>query len=176
MSETNEGHRFDRLPATSATREVTGRATREEVLDHLETRYGIDPRMFGAYTFWEKGAGKVWALRGMVESPIAVEALGIHLLRTRQRHWKLTTDGAQLIGRWATRNVLVVPPEIAARFWAGEKATIDATVNDGYVIVAQELVSGPEPLGVGTYLDGTLQSMVPKGRRRDLPALPSRSG
>lgn len=176
MSPTNDGSRFDRLPASNSERLLEDRPTRDEVIGHLVDRYGIDPAALFMYTFWEKGAGKVWAFRADVPSPVAVEALGIHVLRTRQRHWKLTTDGAQLFGRWATRNVLTVPPDTAAAFWAGEERRIDAEVDDGYVIVAQELTDRPEPLGIGLYLEGELRSIVPKGRQRNLAPLAPKRG
>ena len=172
MSESNVGTRFDRLPATDADRRVEGRPSRAAVCQHFTDRYGIDRDTLEPYTFWEKGAGKVWALRGEVESPVAIEALGIHVLRTRQRHWKLTTDAAQLFGRWATKNVLEVAPGQAAPFWAGTTQSVDSTVDNGYVIVAQRLGDAVEPLGVGMYVDGELRSVVPKSRRRELPPLP----
>lgn len=168
----NIGTQFDRVPATEAERTVEGRPTRKAILEYFDDRFGMDPKFFAPYTFWEKGSGKIWAFRGGLETPIPVEALGIHLLRTRQRFWKPTTDGIQLLGRHATRNVLVVEPDVASQFWAGETQAVAGEVDDGYVIVAQILNADPEPLGVGLYLDGELQSMIPKGRRRDLGPLP----
>ena len=172
MRQQNCGRQFDRLPADDSERTVSNRATREEVLSFFEDRFGIPPHTFEAYSFWEKGKGKVWAFRGSIASPVRVEALGIHVLRTRQRFWKPTTDGMQRFGDDATNNVIVVSPDEAAAFWRGDTQSIDTSAEDGYVLVAQTLVDAPVPLGVGLYIDGVLQSVVPKSRQRKIAPLP----
>ena len=166
--ETNDGQRFDRLPATADERVVDGRATREAVLDWWDGRYGIAPETFAEHTFWEKGAGKLWAFRGDTASPLAIEALGITFLRTRQDHWKPTTDAVQRFGGAATRNIIELGRDEAARFVAGEDQRVAWDGDWGYLVVAHVIGGEREPLGVGLYLNGELRSQIPKGRRRDL--------
>jgi hypothetical protein len=103
---TNDGQRFDRLPATPADREVEGRASRREVLDWWAERFGIDRHVLEGYSFWEKGAGKVWIFNGEATDPSEVEAIGMTFLRTRQEHWKPTGRAATRFGGHATRNVI----------------------------------------------------------------------
>ena len=55
-SPTNDGERFDRLPATADDRVVEGRATRREVVGWWVERFGLDRETFAGHTFWEKGA------------------------------------------------------------------------------------------------------------------------
>jgi len=164
----NDGDRFDRLPASTDTRSVAGRPTREEVLDWWTDRYGIPRTVFEGYTFWEKGSGKLWAFRGDLPSPIVIEGLGITFLRTRQDHWKPTTNAVQRFGGHATRNVCSLDEAEARRFVAGEDQELEWDGDWGYLIVAHELSSTTEPIGVGLYLYGELRSQVPKGRRRDV--------
>jgi NOL1/NOP2/fmu family ribosome biogenesis protein len=164
----NDGQRFDRLPATSDERRVEGRATRREVLDWWHERFGIGPEAFEAYSFWEKGKGKVWILRDDLDSPVRVEALGMTFLRTRQEHWKPTTNAVQRFGRAATRNVVELDREAARAFARGEDQELAWDGDWGYVVAAHELADGIEPLGVGLYLRGELQSLVPSGRQRDI--------
>lgn len=166
---TNDGQRFDRLPASAAERVVPGRATREEVLDWWEARFGVPPGTFDGHTFWEKGKGKIWAFAADVPDPIPVEGLGMTFLRTRQDHWKPTTNAVQRFGGGATRNVVELGPERAAAFVAGEDQELDWGGDWGYLVVAHELAGGREPVGVGLYLHGELRSTVPKGRREQLP-------
>ncbi|HET7325077.1 MAG TPA: hypothetical protein VFJ06_12165 [Halococcus sp.] len=168
MSQTNDGGRFDRLPQTAAEREVDGRATRNAVLDWWDERYGISPETFENYSFWEKGAGKIWAFFGEMGSPIAIEALGITFLRTRQEHWKPTTDAAQRFGGYATKNVIELDRKNAQRFVAGTDQQVDWGGEWGYLVVTHSIAGECEPLGVGLYIDGELRSQIPKGRRRDL--------
>lgn len=165
---TNDGHRFDRLPATAAEREVPGRATREEVLDWWEARFGVPPEAFDGHTFWEKGKGKIWAFSGVVPDGISVEGLGMRILRTRQEHWKPATNAVQRFGRRATRNVIDLDPERASRFAAGEDQEVEWDGDWGYLIAAHRIAGEREPIGVGLYLHGELRSTMPKGRQESL--------
>lgn len=165
----NVGDRFDRLPATAAERVVEGRATREAVLDWWEERFGIEPATFADYSFWERGSGKIWAFRGEVPSPVEIQGLGMLVLRTRGEHWKPTLEAVQRFGHAASRNCIALSREAAARFFAGRDQELDWNGDWGYLIVTHELAGGVEPLGVGLYVHGELRSMVPKGRRQNLP-------
>lgn len=163
----NDGSRASRLPATPDDREVSGRPTRRAVLDFFNRRYGIPRKRFSGHTFWEKGAGRVWAFGGALPSPQAVEAVGLPIVRVRQPHWKPTTVGAQRFGEQATKNVLSLGESEANRFLRGDDLTIDWDGEWGYLFVAHELGEREPIIGVGLYVHGELQSMVPKGRRRD---------
>lgn len=165
---TNVGDRFDRLPATADDRSVEGRASRQEVIEWWVDRFGLDPAAFDGYTFWERGAGKIWIFASDVESPIEVEGLGMTFLRTRQEHWKPTTDAVQRFGRGATRNVIVLDRPAARRFVRGEDQELPWDGDWGYLLVAHEIASDVEPIGVGLYVHDELRSQIPKGRRRDL--------
>ncbi|EMA40394.1 hypothetical protein C448_13636 [Halococcus morrhuae DSM 1307] len=165
---TNDGSQLDRLPATADERVVEGRATRQEVLDFWDERYAVAPEIFENYSFWEKGGGKLWAFRGAVASPLEAEALGMTFLRTRQEHWKPTTNAVQRFGRHAEKNVVELADAEARRFVAGEDQPIDWDGDWGYLIAAHDLAGEREPLGVGLFIDGELRSQVPKGRRREL--------
>jgi NOL1/NOP2/fmu family ribosome biogenesis protein len=99
---------------------------------------------------------------------VPVEALGLKLLRTRQEHWKPTTDAVQRFGTEAGQNVFVLDDDEAKRFVAGEDQEVDWEGDWGYLSVAHELAGGVEPIGVGLFTYGELKSMVPKGHQRDL--------
>jgi len=165
---TNDGSAFDRLPATAAERQVPGRATRREVVDWWVERFDLAPGTFDDHTFWEKGAGKIWAFRTDLESPAAVEGLGMTFLRTRQEHWKPTTEAAQRFGHAATRNVVVLEDRDARAFLAGETTTPGWDGDWGYLIAAHETAGDVAPIGVGLYVHDELRSQMPKGRRREL--------
>jgi NOL1/NOP2/fmu family ribosome biogenesis protein len=165
---TNSGQQFDRLPETAEEREVPGRATRREVLQWWDERFGIPPETFDDYTFWEKGSGKVWILHGDVADPISVEGLGMTFLRTRQEHWKPTTNAVQRFGRQATKNVVELDSDEAATFAAGEDQELDWEGDWGYLVAAHDVAGEREPIGVGLFLYGELRSTVPKGRRENL--------
>lgn len=165
----NDGSQFARLPQNEGDREVRGRPTRSAVLAFFADRFGIPEDTFTDHSFWEKGAGRVWAFSGRLEEPQATEALGLPILRTRQEHWKPTTVGVLRFGRAATKNVIVLDRSTAANFAAGDDLSPDWRGDWGYLIVAHEIADAVEPIGVGLYTHGELTSMIPKGRRRILP-------
>ncbi|SDZ83120.1 RNA-binding PUA-like domain of methyltransferase RsmF [Haloplanus vescus] len=167
MSE-NDGQQFDRLPATAEDRNVAGRATRAEVVDWWTDRFGVPAETFEGYTFWEKGAGKVWAFAADLPTPTDVEGLGMTFLRTRQEHWKPTTNAVQRFGSLATRNVIELDDDDAVDFLAGEDVDPEWEGDWGYLVVAHELAGGLEPIGVGLYVHDELRSVIPKGRRASL--------
>jgi len=165
----NDSHRFDRLPATAEDRVVPGRPTRAEVVEWWDDRYGIPEATWDAHTFWERGNGKLWAFAGDTVSPVDAEGVGLRILRTRQEHWKPSTNAVQRFGAAATRNVVELDGEEAARFARGDDQDLPRWDGEwGYVIAAHDLAGGLEPIGVGLYLHGELRSTVPKGRREDL--------
>jgi NOL1/NOP2/fmu family ribosome biogenesis protein len=164
----NHSDRFDRLPTTADERVVEGRPTRAAVLSWWNERFGIDPAVFEPYSFWERGAGKIWIFYGDLASPVDVDGLGMMALRTRQEHWKPTLEAVQRFGGHATTNCIHLPRPAAATFLAGEDQELDWDGDWGYLIVTHELAGEPEPLGVGLYVHDELRSMVPKGRRREL--------
>jgi NOL1/NOP2/fmu family ribosome biogenesis protein len=164
----NSGQEFDRLPADESERETDRRATRAEVLDWWDDRFGVPPEAFDGHTFWEKGKGKIWAFASDTGTPADVEALGLTFLRTRQEHWKPTTNAVQRFGGAATTNVIHLSAGEAEAFVAGHDQELDWDGDWGYLIVTHDLAGEPEPIGVGLYLHGELRSQVPKGRQRDL--------
>ncbi|MFC7020160.1 MULTISPECIES: DUF7122 family protein [Haloarcula] len=164
----NDSTTFTRLPATDAEREDEGRATRAEVVDFWAERFGVPPETFADYTFWERGAGKIWVYRGDPPSPVDVEGLGMTFLRTRQEHWKPTLEAVQRFGHHATTNVVHLEENEAEAFVAGHDQELDWDGDWGYLVVTHDLAGDPEPVGVGLYVYGELRSQVPKGRRREL--------
>ncbi len=167
MTAENDGSQFDRLPATTEGRTVDGRPTRPEVIGWWVERFGLDPGRFESYTFWEKGAGKIWAFADDIESPASVEGLGMTFLRARQEHWKPTTDAVQRFARDAERNVVVLEEPDARAFLRGEDTTPDWDGDWGYLVAAHEIAGTVEPIGVGLYIYDELRSQMPKGRQRE---------
>ena len=167
----NDGQRFDRLPATAADREVTGRASRAEVIEWWVDRFGLPADAFDDYTFWEKGAGKIWIFAADLPSPTDVEGLGMTFLRTRQEHWKPTQSAIQRFGGHATKNVIEIDGEAAAAFARGEDQELDWDGDWGYLIAAHDVGGEREPIGVGLYVYGELRSTVPKGNQESLSPL-----
>lgn len=163
----NRSDAFERVPETAEDRSVSGRPTRAEILTYWQDRFGVPQSTFEGITFWEKGAGRIWALSHELEGPIEIEALGLPVLRTRQEFWKPTTDAARRFGTAASANVIHLEEAAARTFLAGEDLDLDWDGDWGYLLVARDAAGDPDIIGVGRYTYGTLASMLPKGQRRE---------
>lgn len=163
-----DADRFDRLPVDGGDGPHGSEPTRDSVLNYWEERFDVHRQRFENHTFWEKGAGSVWTVTQDAPDPIAVESLGLRLLRTGGEHWKPTTNAVQRFGDTATRNVIELDRGQAARFVAGEAISIDWDGDWGFLIASTDLGGTSAVLGVGLYTYGELASNVPKSRRMDL--------
>jgi len=163
----NLSETFERVPSTAAERVVEGRPSRAEIIDYWVDRFGVPKDTFDGATFWEKGGGRIWVLNYELSGPISIEALGLPILRTRQEFWKPTTDAVRRFGAEATENVIHLEEPAARAFLAGEKQELPWDGDWGYLIVTHDIAGAADPIGVGRYTYGTLQSMLPKGRRRE---------
>ncbi len=164
----NDSARFERVAPTDSETEVEGRPSRDAIVEWWTERFGVPAATFSGFTFWEKGAGKIWAFHDDIESPVRAESLGLAVMRVRQEHWKPTTDAAQRFGNEATKNVIELGADDARAFLAGEDREVEWDGDWGYLIAAHEIAGAPEPIGVGLYLHGELRSRMPKGKRRTL--------
>ena len=131
-----------------------------ETLRYFETRFGVPPESFSAFAFLESG-GAVWLVasstRDALPDGLRIEAAGVALVRRKKRGWKPTTAGLRVIGRWATRNVIELDRDQAARFLARETIEGRYTTDGGFVIVRR----GQEVLGCGLVSARGLESQVP---------------
>ena len=159
---------FDLLLTDTARQKNQTSITRSELLEFWHDRFGISPKIFKEYTFWEKGHGKIWAFKGNLSKSIQIEALGLRFTTTNQRSWKPTTNAVQKFGHHAHKNVLSLPLHQVLQFVQGVPLHMDWDGTSGYVIVRGNLSDHDIQIGVGLYSNGTLYSQIPKSRQLHL--------
>ena len=159
---------FDLLLTDTARQKNQTSITRSELLEFWHDRFGISPKIFKEYTFWEKGYGKIWVFKGNLSKSIQIEALGLRFTTTNQRSWKPTTNAVQKFGHHAHKNVLSLPLHQVLQFVQGVPLHMDWDGTSGYVIVRGNLSDHDIQIGVGLYSNGTLYSQIPKSRQLHL--------
>lgn len=133
---------------------------RAEVAEMMQSRFGIPPATFEGVSFYRKGRN-VWAF-SLPEIPdLWCESVGLRFMSVRGRVWKPTTYALQLFGRFATKNAVDLGPDQAEKFIAGGRQSLEAELEDGYVVVSYR----GGVLGCGLYSRGELVSQLPKERR-----------
>jgi NOL1/NOP2/fmu family ribosome biogenesis protein len=159
---------FDLLLADTTRQKNQSSVTRSELLEFWHDRFGIPPKIFKEYTFWEKGYGKIWVFRGNLSKSTQIEALGLRFTTTNQKNWKPTTNAVQKFGHHAHKNVLSLPLAQVLQFVQGAPLHMDWDGTSGYVIVRGNLSNHDIQIGVGLYSNGTLHSQIPKSRQLHL--------
>lgn len=142
---------------------------REEILQYLEGRYGISREVFEDYVFIKRGR-KIWiASKDIADkkfSGLNVETFGMLFMRIEKKI-KLTTNAAQIFGKFAGKNVIELNRELAEKVARGydlrenELKEIKSNAEDGYVI----LKYNSHVLGIGLKQGNFIKNTIPKARR-----------
>ena len=147
---------------------LLGPEARAAAIEPVVSRFGVDATVFDHFHLTQSGRKYVMILASDHVSPEqSASPAGIPLMRMNLKYPKLTTAGALLLGRHATRNVIRLSAEEARRYVNGADLTPRpdqmADVSDpGYVLVSWD----DTPLGLGLLLeeDGVrrLKSLYPR--------------
>jgi NOL1/NOP2/fmu family ribosome biogenesis protein len=139
---------------------------RLRVLDYLESRFGLDPRLLDGYSFYVSAKGRV--IIGPAEIPeMRIDTAGILIARVYQ-NVKPTSNLLQLFGRQMSHAIVKLEREEAHRYMEGldmplpEYAEVD--FDDGYVLMQY----AGYPLGCALLKEGKIKNMLPRAKRLDL--------
>ncbi len=132
-----------------------------ELIRFLSERFGIPEG------FWEGLRISIRNRQAWVSTPEASELrgpilrAGIKLSHGRPGDWKLTAEGAMLIGKHATRSVVDLDQGEAIAFLSGENIRGDFPWQDGQVIVRWRGF----PVGVGLLMGKVIKNQLRTSRR-----------
>lgn len=146
---------------------------KHEILKYVEERFGIR-KAFDDYVFIKRGK-KIWiASKGLADkkfSGLNVEAAGMLFIRIEKKKGKekikLTTNAAQIFGKYAGKNTINLSRELAEKVARGydlrdkDLREIKSDAEDGYVI----LKYGSHILGIGLKQGRFIKNTIPKARR-----------
>lgn len=137
-----------------------------EVWARIELQYGITVPPH--YRILRSGRKKLRLLSEKAfelfsQLPYTVTA-GLYLGEYSRNAVRLSMDGAQILGQFATRNVVTLNKYQAANWLQGESINYKDE-RRGYVIVKEK----DKILGCGRLSNGVLHSFVPKVRRPKTP-------
>lgn len=155
-------------------------ADRDRVVDALADRFGIDRALLEAFSFYAPADERVVAGPPEVPDPLDPVIGGLAVARLHGQV-KPTTDFLQAYGRHVTRNAVVLGREAARAYVARGDLEVDRDdvdvgaggedeATDGWVHVRyrDDRDGRVFELGCGLLKEGTLRSVVPKGRSVEL--------
>ncbi len=133
------------------------------ILQKLEEQFGFTQEL--QYVFFKNNKHKVMIINKELAhidmEKIRINNFGVYMGEIMDsREVRLSIEGSQIIGPFATKNVVEVDFETAKRWMYGQdiEGVFDAT---GFVIVKY----GDYFIGCGRYKEGKISNHVPKNRR-----------
>ena len=139
------------------------------VLEEINKRFGFNYPFLENHVFIMHG-DKVWItneeLPKLDYSRLRLEGIGFVFARITKKGIKITTNTAQMFGKYATKNIITLTQEEVDKVIRGLDIEIEdervREIEEGYVIMRSHL---GDYLGVGLYRNGRIKNMIPKARR-----------
>ena len=135
---------------------------RSAIIDYLKDRYGIEKRVFRNFEFLKHGK-KIWiATKGIEHSlNLRVESIGLMFMRIEKNKIKLSTNAAQLFGKFAKKNVVELDDKSLYEALRGLDLSLESNAEDGYVLLKYK----DDIIGVGQKRGKFIKNMIPKAKR-----------
>ncbi len=141
---------------------ASNEALRSEVLEYLEARFGLTPHLFAGAEFSETADGEIWIASRGAPGRVARRPPGLRAVRRTPTGLKPTSAFLVSVGPQVSRSRVSLERDALVQLLLGRRLPCEGP--DGYVAVTY----GRDVLGCGAVGDGTLRSLLPTGRRREL--------
>ena len=135
-----------------------------EILDSIRKRYSIEESYFKTLQFFRLNKSFVHVLPPETDIPkeLKIHTLGIPFVKLSLKTPKLTTQGAQLLSNYASKNIIEVSEKELINYLQRipVKYLSQQNIDDGYILVAFEKAI----IGTGVWKSetNTLLSQWPK--------------
>lgn len=132
------------------------------ILALLKEQWGFDHELY--YALFFTGKERIYAINRAVDaldfSKFRINSIGMYFAEFRNNELRLSIEGSQIIGPFATKNVLELTREERNEWIQGHDLDKDCN-NQGFVIIK----SGKDFFGSGRCKEGKILNFVPKARR-----------
>jgi len=135
---------------------------RDEVLGYLAERFGITPARLGPALFAETPDGEIWISTSPTLPVQTRRPAGLRALRRTPSGLKPTSAFLVSLASAVTAGHFPCSDEALRALLLGRR--LACSCPDGYVA----LTYGLDIIGCGLVADGTVHSLLPTGRRREL--------
>ena len=139
----------------------------KELLKEINERFSIDYDFYNNGFVFIKSKDKIWIcteelLNNRFEG-LSLEGIGIVFARITKKGVKITTNIAQIFGKYFRKNVFEVSEKEKDQYIRGIDLKKNLPTTSGYVVLKWQ----KHYLGVGLYNEETktIKNMVPKARR-----------
>ena len=131
------------------------------ILNKVKAQFGINDIKFN-YGMLQNKEGKIFFITSSLNkvdlNKLRINELGLYVIKD-DKEIRLTIEGSQIFGEYATKNVLEVDEDDAYGWMSGNKIKCDKVYN-GFVIIKHK----DNYLGSGKYKEGVILNYIPKER------------
>ncbi len=135
----------------------------KHILEILSTQFGFEEELDYEFLLRTKD-DRVFLInrdvRRVDDRKIRVNAIGLYFGELKKNTIRLSIEGSQIVGPYATKNVLKIPDVEVAPWIEGEDLTVDSPLA-GIVIIT----NGRDYMGCGSIKQGIVLNQIPKIRR-----------
>ena len=128
----------------------------------LNEQWGFDKKLDYAFVLTEKE--RIYLIKRSIDNldltKLRINSLGLYFAEFRNNELRLSIEGSQIVGPFATKNFVVINDNELRQWLRGEDLIKECT-QTGFVIIKHS----EDYLGCGKYKDGTILNFVPKTRR-----------
>ena len=129
----------------------------------VKDQYGGVPELFDELAF-VTGKEKFYVIQRDVGSidlkNIRINSIGLYVAEVKGGQLRLSIEGAQLVGPFASKNVCEISEEQLRQWFKGQDLKVEGAYS-GFVI----LKCGSDFVGSGKFKEGLILNYVPKARR-----------
>lgn len=137
----------------------------KEILKKLNGQFGIHCTL--DYAFLMDQHNKIWLIHKDVNlidfEQLRINSMGLYFAEiNKYGEVRLTIEGSQLVGKFATKNVLVLDAEHVKKYFKGEDVPVQLDVGGSPFVLLQFC---SDFFGCAKYKDGILLNYLPKVHR-----------
>jgi NOL1/NOP2/fmu family ribosome biogenesis protein len=138
----------------------------KKILEQINLEYGCNAveAIIDEYAFFISDKNKIYIMSNEIKyvdlSKVRINSFGLYFAELNYGKIRLSMEGAVIIGKIATKNILEIDYNTSREWLKG----IDISTNkefDGFVIIKYN----NDFLGCGKYKEGKILNFVPKPRR-----------
>ena len=136
---------------------------RDEVIGYFDTRFGVPPSFFSAFSFEER-KGEIWATTAPCSPDLAtLRPSGLRIMRRMPHVFKPTSLFLRVLNTRITASRIEIERlDLLRQLLLGQ--TSDTSLTDGFVAISFR----GDLLGCGAVKNGKLRTLIPVQKRKEL--------
>ena len=137
----------------------------KDIMKKLDEQFGINHKL--DYAFLMDQHNKIWLIHKDITlidfEQLRINSMGLYFAEVNKyEEVRLTIEGSQLVGTFATKNVFVLDKEQVKKYFKGEEVPLQLDVEGSPFLL---LKFGSDFFGCAKYKDGMLLNYLPKYHR-----------